>query len=238
MELAISSHYNVNSYWFEHNVNFMFYDLIDSFIKQYGEITHKTCSGIEKAADNPHLHIHYIIKQTKKMPCNLAQTLKYQLSKHLKEKIPPKSYGMKYTAVNKLRGTKEQHLRYVLKEVPDFDRCIGFTETELLVLSTQAKEQYRLSLEEHTKKEDKKANEEKAWRKMCEYMDNVAYDTIVHYEHYDSKLHACIEAIIDYKINECDGKGLCHSIKNQALRYLAKRKVLEKDQIYRILFSK
>jgi len=236
MELAISSHYNVNSYWFTKE-NFMFYDLIDSFIKQYGEITHKTCSGIEKAADNPHLHIHYIIKSNKKMPANLAQTLKYQLGKHIEEKIPPKSYGMKYTPVNKLRGTKEEHLRYVLKEVPDFDRCLGFIETELLVLSTQAKEQYRIALKEKAKADDKKANEENAWRRMCEYMDNTSYEYIAHYEHYDSRLHACIECIIEYKINECDGKGLCHSIKNQALRYLAKRGILDKTHIYRILFS-
>ncbi len=238
MELAISSHYNVNTYWFQQDVNFMFYDLIDSFIKQYGEITHKTCSGIEKAADNPHMHIHYIIKQTKKMPANLAQTLKYQLGKHLKEKIPPKSYGMKYTPVTKLRGTKEEHLRYVLKEVPDFDRCIGFTETELLVLSTQAKEQYRIALKEITKKEEKKANEEKTWRHMVKWLDDRYFEYITNWVDYEGKLQATICGIIQYKIDEQDGKGLCYNIKSQAIRYLAKRNEIDKMDIYSILFSK
>lgn len=236
--LAISSHYNVNSYWFQEKVHFLFYDLIDRFVSQYGEITHKTASGIEKAADNPHLHIHYIIKQKKKMPTNLAQTLKYTLGKQIKEKIPPKSFGMKYIAVKDLKTSQEEHLRYVLKEVPDFDRCIGYTETEITALHYAAKEQYRLSQLEHNKKEDKKANEEKSWRRMCEYMDQHQFLMIKEREHFESKLHCCIECIIQYKIQECDSKGLCHSIKNQALRYLAKRDLLDQQQIYQILFSR
>lgn len=238
MELAISSHYDVNSYWFI-NGTFQFYDMIDSFVKQYGKITHRTCSGIEKATDNPHLHIHYIIEKRKvrKMPANLAQTLKYTLGKLIKEKIPPKSFSIKYTNVKDLKTSKEEHMRYVLKEVPDFDRCIGYTETEITVLGAKAQEQYRLAQMDKKKKDDKIANEEKAWKKMCEYLDRVDYEYITNYAHYDSKFHACLECMIFYQIQECDGKGLCHSLKSKALRYLAKRGILEKDQIYSILFS-
>ena len=237
MSLAISSHFDKNTYWFQEG-KFLYYDLLDSFVNQYGVITHRTCSGIELKDKNPHLHIHYVIEQSKKMPSNLAQTLKYHLGKSLSEKIPPKSYSIKYTEVKDLKTSQEEFLRYVLKEVPDFDRCLGIPEKELIIMAAQAQEQYKLKTADNAKKEDKKANEEKAWLKMCEYMDAHDYDYITNWDHFDSRLHACIECIIQYKIDHCDGKGLCHTIKGQALRYLAKRDYLDKNQIYQILFSR
>lgn len=237
MSLAISSHFDKNTYWFQEGV-FLYYDLLDSFVKQYGVITHRTCSGIELANKNPHLHIHYVIEPNKKMPSNLAQTLKYHLGKSLKEKIPPKSYSIKYTEVKDLKTSQEDFLRYVLKEVPDFDRCLGIPEKELIIMAAQAQEQYKLKTADNSKKDEKKANEEKAWLKMCEYMDAHHYEYITNWVDYESRLHACISCIIQYKIDHCDGKGLCHTIKGQALRYLAKRDYLDKNQIYSILFSR
>lgn len=238
MTLAISSHFDKNTYWFQEE-KFLYYDLLDSFVTQYGEITHRTCSGIELKNDNPHIHIHYLIKKNKKkLPSSLAQTLKYHLGKSLKEKIPPKSYSIKYTPANKLKTSKDGFLRYVLKEVPDFSRCLGIPEKELIIMAAQAQEQYKLKTAEKSKKEEKKANEEKAWLKMCEYMDEHNYEYITHYDQYESRVHACIESIIQYKIDHCDGKGLCHTIKGQALRYLAKRGFLDKHEIYGILFSR
>lgn len=240
MSLAISSHFDKNTYWFLKE-QFLYYDLLDSFVSQYGEITHRTCSGIELANDNPHLHIHYVIKPTqdkKKTPYNLAQTLKYHLGKSLKDKIPPKSYSIKYCKVKDLKTSQEDFLRYVLKEVPDFDRCLGIKEKELIIMAAQAQEQYKLKTADNAKKDEKKANEEKAWLKMCEYMDAHDYNYITDHNHYESRLHACIECIIQYKIDHCDGKGLCHTIKGQAIRYLAKREYLDKNEIYKILFSR
>lgn len=237
MSLAISSHFDKNTYWFQEG-EFLFYEALDSFVKQYGVITHRTCSGIELKDNNPHLHIHYVIEPNKKMPSSLAQTLKYTLGKSLKDKIPPKSYSIKYCKVKDLKTSQEEFLRYVLKEVPDLDRCLGIPEKELIIMAAQAQEQYKLKTADNAKKEDKKANEEKAWLKMCEYMDAHDYDYITNWDHYDSRLHACIECIIQYKIDHCDGKGLCHTIKGQALRYLAKRDYLDKNQIYQILFSR
>lgn len=235
MVVCISSHFDKNDYWFIGD-QFQFYEAVNIFVEQYGKVVKRTCSGMELADTNPHLHIHYHLQPEKKLPANMAQTFKYKLNK-LHGPIPPKSFSIKYCQEKDLKTSLEEHIRYPLKEVPDIERCWGIPSEQLAVMSAKAQEQYRLKKAADLKMKIQKEEEKKSWNEKELYLDTYQADYICGYSGAESRLEATIRALIDYQIAKHDGAGLSTGLKTQALRYLGKKGYLDTDGIYSILFS-